>query len=249
MCYGTQHDHQAARTERGTAMGKRGPKPGTPEAKRGGQAVREKYGPEHFREIGKQGGQVLSERYGPEHFVAIGRKGGEVTKERHGGALYRRIGKLGGSAGKGVQRAPRPVVGPSPAEGRDAERRSWERTIEGQPGLDEKLRRLGEDVGSRTSAVLTALDAFREFWARDVAPLDATIRGLQQAIRHEASPPEQYLRSLAGQLQPLHESLERLDRALTKQRVRLAEYRRWLDRVQHRGRGPNDGSASSPADW
>ncbi len=219
-------------------MAKRGPKPGTAEAKHGGQATRDKYGPEHFRELGKRGGQAVREHYSLEHFAEIGRKGGEVTKERHGGELYARIGKLGGSAGKGVPRAPRAVVGPSPAEGRDTERRSWERTMEGQPGLDEKLRRLGEDVASRTSAVLGALDAFRAFWARDVAPLDATIRGLQQAIRHEASPPEQYLRSLAGQLQPLHESLERLDRALTEQRVELAEYRRWLDRVQHRDRDP-----------
>jgi len=108
--------------------------------------------------------------------------------------------------------------------------------MEGQPGLDEKLRRLGEDVASRTSAVLGALDAFRAFWARDVAPLDDTIRGLQQDIRHEASPPEADLRSLVGQLQPLHESLERLDRALAEQRVEVAEYRRWLDRVQRRDR-------------
>jgi len=110
--------------------------------------------------------------------------------------------------------------------------------MEGQPGLDEKLRRLGDDVASRTSAVLGALDAFREFWVRDVAPLDATIRDLQQDIRHEASPPEEYLRSLAGQLQPLHESLERLERALDALLGQLAEYRRWLDRVQRRDRDP-----------
>ena len=36
---------------------KRGPEPGSQKAKRGGQAVREKYGAEFYSKIGKKGGE------------------------------------------------------------------------------------------------------------------------------------------------------------------------------------------------
>jgi len=39
------------------ANNKRGPEPGSQKAKRGGQAVREKYGPEFYSKIGKKGGE------------------------------------------------------------------------------------------------------------------------------------------------------------------------------------------------
>ena len=39
------------------ANNKRGPQPGSQKAKHGGQAVREKYGPEFYSKIGKKGGE------------------------------------------------------------------------------------------------------------------------------------------------------------------------------------------------
>ena len=67
------------------ANNKRGPEPGSQKAKRGGHAVREKYGSEFYSKIGKLGGK----------------KGGESTKRRQGSEFYSRIGKKGGEHGKG----------------------------------------------------------------------------------------------------------------------------------------------------
>ena len=78
---------------------KRGPVAGTEQAKRGGQAVREKYGLDFYARIGKKGGETVKQR-GPDFYAAIGRKGGESTKREHGVAFYSRIGKVGGQAGK-----------------------------------------------------------------------------------------------------------------------------------------------------
>lgn len=86
--------------------------------RKGGSAVRDKYGEDYYRRIGKKGGQALKERrgsdyyrsiaqkggqanvskYGPEHFSQMGKKGGNTTKERQDPDFYSRIGKLGGSA-------------------------------------------------------------------------------------------------------------------------------------------------------
>lgn len=54
--------------------GKRGPVAGSEQSKRGGQAVREKYGPAFFAQIGKKGGETMRQR-GPDYFAEIGRKG------------------------------------------------------------------------------------------------------------------------------------------------------------------------------
>lgn len=40
-------------------------------ARRGGEAVKEKYGREHYRRIGKKGHQKLIEKYGPDYFTKI----------------------------------------------------------------------------------------------------------------------------------------------------------------------------------
>jgi len=92
------HDEQKGRA---TMAGKKtGPKPGTPQAKRGGKAVKAKYGAAYYAEIGKKGGTVVSEARGPEFYREIGKKGGTVTTERHGREHYVRIGTKGGNAGK-----------------------------------------------------------------------------------------------------------------------------------------------------
>src|SRR5579871_4475255 len=86
--------------------------------RRGGTAVRDKYGEDYYRRIGKMGGTTLKERrgsdyyrdiakkggkanvakYGPDHFAEMGKKGGNTTKERQSPDFYSRIGKLGGAA-------------------------------------------------------------------------------------------------------------------------------------------------------
>lgn len=78
---------------------KRGPAAGTEKAKHGGQAVREKYGPDFYARIGKKGGETVKQR-GPAFFAEIGRKGGEATKRSQGVEFYSRIGKAGGEAGR-----------------------------------------------------------------------------------------------------------------------------------------------------
>jgi general stress protein YciG len=82
------------------ANNKRGPEPGSPKAKHGGQAVRAKYGPEFYSRIGKKGGEKVKEKRGPQFYAEIGKKGGESTKRQQGSEFYSRIGKKGGEHGR-----------------------------------------------------------------------------------------------------------------------------------------------------
>ncbi len=50
--------------------------------------------------VGKKGGTAVKEAYGPEHYSEIGKKGGIVTSERHGSEHYSRIGAMVSRAGK-----------------------------------------------------------------------------------------------------------------------------------------------------
>src|SRR5260370_5457973 len=84
------------------ANNKRGPEPGSQKAKRGGQAVREKYGTEFYSRIGKKGGETVKEKRGPKFYAEIGKKGGESTKRQQGAAFYSKIGKKGGEHGRAV---------------------------------------------------------------------------------------------------------------------------------------------------
>ncbi|MHB8620125.1 MAG: general stress protein [Chloroflexota bacterium] len=70
--------------------------------KNGGKAVREKYGPEFFREIGRKGGNALKERGA--NYAELGRVGGQATKERHGSEHYAEIGRKGGRNGRGTSK-------------------------------------------------------------------------------------------------------------------------------------------------
>ena len=80
-------------------MAKRGPQPGSPQAKRGGQKVKEKYGSDFYREIGKKGGAAVSKKYGSEFFKRIGKRGGKKTLARHGVKFFKEIGRKGGYKG------------------------------------------------------------------------------------------------------------------------------------------------------
>jgi len=49
--------------------------------RRGGEAVKEKYGPSFYREIGKKGGDRVKELYGSEYYAERGRRGGHARAE------------------------------------------------------------------------------------------------------------------------------------------------------------------------
>jgi general stress protein YciG len=51
------------------------------------------------REAGQKGGETVKQKYGPEFYEAIGRKGGLATKLAHGHEFYEQIGKKGGKKG------------------------------------------------------------------------------------------------------------------------------------------------------
>jgi uncharacterized protein len=75
---------------------RKGPRPGTPEARRGGEAVKEKYGVDWYSQIGKMGGEFVKQERGTEFYAQIGKKGGEMTKRAHGSRFYAEIGRKGG---------------------------------------------------------------------------------------------------------------------------------------------------------
>ncbi len=75
---------------------RRGPRAGSENARRGGMAVREKYGSEFFAKIGSKGGRTVRERRGPEFYASIGRLGGQTTRDTLGVEHYERIGRMGG---------------------------------------------------------------------------------------------------------------------------------------------------------
>jgi general stress protein YciG len=82
-------------------MARKGPVPGTPQARAGGEATRAKYGgSDHFVEIGKRGGSKVLQKHGREYFAEIGKRGGVSTKRLHGQAFYAEIGRVGGSRPK-----------------------------------------------------------------------------------------------------------------------------------------------------
>jgi uncharacterized protein len=84
------------------SLSERGHRPGSPpdreKAKQRGQAMRDKYGPDYYRELGRRGGMSVRGKHGIDHYVRIGRKGGEQTKAKYGAEHYARIGQLGGKA-------------------------------------------------------------------------------------------------------------------------------------------------------
>ncbi len=95
----------AEQTEkRAGGRGKRGPIAGTPEARRGGEAVKNKYGSGFYSKIGKKGGETVKREHGPDFYSEIGKKGGESTKARQDTEFYARIGKKGGTTKKGPRK-------------------------------------------------------------------------------------------------------------------------------------------------
>ena len=64
--------------------------------KKGGDAVRDRYGSGFYEKIGRKGGQVTRERHGQGFYETIGQKGGKVVKEKYGPDFYEQIGHKGG---------------------------------------------------------------------------------------------------------------------------------------------------------
>lgn len=53
--------------------------------------------PSYYAEIGRKGGTALRERYGAEYFAQIGKKGGKATKNNNPSDYYAIIGAKGGA--------------------------------------------------------------------------------------------------------------------------------------------------------
>ncbi len=64
--------------------------------KKGGDTVRERYGPGFYEAIGRKGGQATRERHGAQFYETIGQKGGRVVKDKYGSGFYEQIGHKGG---------------------------------------------------------------------------------------------------------------------------------------------------------
>jgi uncharacterized protein len=67
---------------------------------KGGETVKQKYGPEFYEQIGRKGGLATKLAHGHEFYEQIGKKGGkkggEATRDRYGPNFYERIGQKGG---------------------------------------------------------------------------------------------------------------------------------------------------------
>lgn len=85
---------------------KPGPAPGSPGARSIGDAHRGSHthdsqggfatNPQLAREAGRKGGKAVKAKYGPGHFAEIGRRGGETVKQERGSDFYAEIGRKGG---------------------------------------------------------------------------------------------------------------------------------------------------------
>jgi general stress protein YciG len=95
-----EHKAHCERSNSIMPMKRRGPEPGSQNARHGGQAVREKYGPEFYSRIGKKGGEAVKAKRGSVFYAEIGKKGGESTKRTQGPEFYSQIGKKGGERGR-----------------------------------------------------------------------------------------------------------------------------------------------------
>lgn len=89
--------------------------------RRGGAAVRKKYGKEYFQEIGKRGGSQTAQSRPEGHFQEIGKTGGERTLARYGREHYQALGKKGGKRLAELAAAGRAAEAAQPAPTQEGE--------------------------------------------------------------------------------------------------------------------------------
>ena len=97
-------------------MGKPGPAKGSEGARRIAEAHRGSHNHDHqggfaskpslAREAGRKGGEVVKDRYGPDFYQSIGKKGGERVKLERGPEFFAEIGRKGGE-NRGIRAAER----------------------------------------------------------------------------------------------------------------------------------------------
>lgn len=85
---------------------KPGPQPGSPGAKKIAEAHRGSHdhdreggfaaNPQLAKEAGRKGGEAVKRKYGPQFYREIGKKGGETVKQERGSEFYAEIGRRGG---------------------------------------------------------------------------------------------------------------------------------------------------------
>ncbi len=51
-----------------------------------------------MHELGRKGGSAVKAKYGPDFYKAMGAKGGAAVRDKRGQEFYRGIGKMGGEA-------------------------------------------------------------------------------------------------------------------------------------------------------
>jgi general stress protein YciG len=64
--------------------------------RKGGSAVRDKYGEDYYRRIGKLGGTALKDKRGSDYYRAIAKKGGRANVDKYGPDHFSQMGKKGG---------------------------------------------------------------------------------------------------------------------------------------------------------
>jgi len=70
--------------------------------------------PDLARQAGRKGGEIVKQKYGPTFYQEIGRKGGETVKKSRGTGFYAEIGRKGGEM-RGVRAAEAKASQPQPA--------------------------------------------------------------------------------------------------------------------------------------
>src|SRR5579883_3324738 len=71
--------------------------------RKGGSAVRDKYGEDYYRRIGKLGGTALKDKRGNDYYRSIAKKGGRANVDKYGPDHFSYIGIKGGNATKTSQ--------------------------------------------------------------------------------------------------------------------------------------------------
>lgn len=124
--------------------------------RKGGEAVKQKYGHPFYSRIGHEGGQKLMAERGRDFYSQIGSVGGKTAYARHGSEFYAEIGRKGGQAVKLSQ----------------------------GPGYFARIGRMGRRPGSsRRYAARPARRQLTQDQAREIRRMQATGQGLAVLAR------------------------------------------------------------------